>query len=234
MTPERNTAIPADDEQISQWLHAVWSADPGTYQDIQDLHSLPDGARVEQNSTDWSARFFTGEANPYNQQPPARRAIHHATADTFDILLHEYQVDGMHLLVHETLKFFVVSIERPGKTVLEADEKDRPGYINQFASRILKMRGTMVKPDLKDAPYEWAFQIPSDVREGVRFSTNPEVSVRRMWSWAYRVDGGIHQGHLYFLCFKKREMTSGKIVTLDGQHWFDGKCWAVLPGGPQR
>jgi hypothetical protein len=234
MTPERNTAAPVDDEQISQWLEAVWAADPATYEDVQDLHSLPDDARVEQNSRDWAARFFSAEANPYNQKPAARRAIHRATADTFDVVLHDYHFEDMHLLVYETLNFFVVAIDQSGKAISETDEPDRSRYINQLAYRTLKMQGTMVGPDLKDAPYEWIFHFPASIGEGVRFSTNPEVSVRRMWSWAYRVDGGIHEGRLYFLCFKKPEMTSGKMVTLDGQHWFDGKCWAALQSGPAR
>ena len=111
--------------------------------------------------------------------------------------------------------------------------KTGPATSTNLASRILKMHGTMVGPDLKDAPYEWTFHFPADIGEGVRFSTNPESACDRMWSWAYRVDGGIHEGRLYFLCFKKREMTSGKMVTLDGQHWFDGKCWAALQSGPR-
>src|SRR3954452_3792299 len=111
MTPERNTAVAVDDEQIAQWLEAVWTAHPAMYQDVRDLNSLPDGARVEQNSRDWAARFFSAAANPYNQTPAGRRAIHHATVDTFDILLHDYLFEGRHLLVHETLNFFLITVE---------------------------------------------------------------------------------------------------------------------------
>ena len=71
MTPERNTAVPVDDEQFTMASGCV-AADPATYQDVQDLKSLPDGARVEQNSRDWAARFFSAGANPYNQTATPR------------------------------------------------------------------------------------------------------------------------------------------------------------------
>jgi hypothetical protein len=38
-------------------------------------------------------------------------------------------------------------------------------------------------------------------------------------------DGSIEGGRLYFLGFKRYAGT-GRIVILDAQHWFDGKCWA--------
>ena len=96
------------------------------------------------------------------------------------------------------------------------------------------MRGKFVAPNLDDKPYSWVFHFPPALQEGARFSTNAEANPRFMWSWADRVDGGIDKGRLYFLCFKKSEATSGRMITPNGQHWFDGKCWDVYDIPRQR
>lgn len=61
--------------------------------------------------------------------------------------------------------------------------------------------------------------------EGARFSTSRGTNAKLMWSWADRFDGGIANGRVYFLGFKKHEPANGRLVFLDAQHWFDGRCW---------
>jgi|ERR1022692_1409829 hypothetical protein len=228
VTPDNSGAIQAAEQAISRWLDAMRLAEPRGYVEMQDFHELPDGARVEQNSMSWSEKFFTAAANPYHQKLSVRRSVHHATPDTFDVVRHKYDAVGKRLVVDETVNLILITVEQPLDDLLTKGEGEKRNEINKIAGLLLKMSGTMVATNLQDAPYLWVFRFPATIRKGARFSTNPEADPRRMWSWASRLDGGIHEGRLYFLCFKQRESTSGRIMSPDSQHWFDGKCWAAL------
>ncbi len=224
---DRSANAPGE-ELISQWLEAIRRPNPGDYGGLRDFRELPDGARVEQNSRFWSQKFFTDAANPYLQKPAAPCSTHPATTDTFDVLRHEYDIFGQHLIVDETVNVILVTVEQPLESFLNQPEQQKHHEINRIAGLLLRMRGTMVAPNLQDAPYRWTFRFPTTIGNGMRFSTNAQEDPARMWSWASRMDGGIYNDRLYFLCFKQRESTSGKILVPDGRHWFDGKCWAAF------
>jgi hypothetical protein len=217
-----SAAIQAAAQSISRLVDASRLADSGDFLEIQDFRALPNGSRVEQNSLYWSEKFFTTAANPYHQVG-RKMSVHHATPETFDVLRHEYDAVGQHLLVDETANLILITVDRPLDDFLTKNEREKQSEILRIAGLLLKMSGTMVAPNLQDAPYVWVFRFLSEIREGSSFSTNPEVDPTRMWSWASRLDGGIYMNRLYFLAFKQRESTSGKIISPDGQHWFDGK-----------
>jgi hypothetical protein len=222
VTEDQGGSNPAAEELVSQWLGVVRRATG--FVEVKDLAQLPDGARVAQDSQSWTGRFLTPAANPYSV-PGVRRSIHHATEDTFDVVRHEYEAANQRLVVEETVNFVLVTVDAPLESLQTGNENAKQDEINRVAAVVLKMAGTMVGQNLQPAPYVWTFRFPAALREGSRFSTDPGQDPRRMWSWASRVDGGIHQGRLYFLCFKKPESTSGRYLTPDGQHWFDGRCW---------
>lgn len=228
VTADERSVDQAAQEQIAKWLRAVREIHPGDYVEVHDLRSVPDRARVEQDSSSWTQRFFTNATNPYTQKGAVRRSIHMATPDTFDVIRHEYDAVGKHLVVEETVNFILVTVEPPLDALSTIDERAKQDEIGKIAALVLRMSGTKVATNLQEAPYHWAFRFPATIHEGTTFSTNPEQSPQRMWSWASRLDGGIYGGRLYFLCFKKGESTSGRMFTLDAQHWFDGKCWAAL------
>lgn len=206
----------AGEATVSQYLDGIRRAKPGDFVPLTDFNQLPDGPGVEQDSRSWTQKFFSMAANPYQPALPVKRSVHHATTDTFDILRHEYNAVGKQLVVDETANVILITVD---------EQSGKADAINQTAGLLLKMSGTMVGKNLQDAPYQWAFQFPASIGEGTRFSTNPSESPMRMWSWAMRLDGGIYQHRLYFLAFKQREQSSGKVISPDGQHWFDGKAW---------
>jgi hypothetical protein len=227
LTPsDTDSAVNAHAEQlISNWLDATRRAKSQDFVELHNFNELSDGVRVQQNSEYWSARFFSQMANPYDQRLNAQRSVHHATPETFDVLRHAYDAVGKHLVVEETVNLVLITVDEPLIDFPSKDERQKQEAINTLAGLLLKMTGTMVAPNLQDAPYHWEFRFPSALHEGVRFSTDPTADPVRMWSWASRSDGGIYDNRLYFLCFKQRESTSGKLMSANGQHWFDGKCW---------
>jgi hypothetical protein len=230
------TAVSADqsdfnqaaEERIQQWLGLVWRLGLNDYTPLDDLTTLPDGARVAQDSRSWAGQFLTSAANPYEGRRTVRRTVHRATADTFDTLRHEYEALGKRLVMEETVNFLLLTVDSPPADLQATNERTKQEEIQGLAALVLRMSGTRVAENLQPAPYQWVLRFPTPIAEGARFSSAPEQDLRRMWSWASRVDGGIHRGRVYFLAFKKRESTSGRNITPDGQHWFDGKCWDVF------
>lgn len=223
-SPEVTTARESE-KLISIWLDIVDRVSPGDYEELTDFKSLPDGERVRLDSTRWSERFFTKAANPYNEALKAKRSIHRSTPDTYDLLRHQYAALGLEMVVIETVEFTLIRVGQAGLDLLKVDEKDRAKEIEKAAGLILNLHGVYIEKGGKDAKYSWVFRFPDAIREGTRFSTHPEASPRMMWSWANRADGGIRNGQLYFLCFKKHEPTDGRLIFLDSDHWFDGQCW---------
>jgi hypothetical protein len=90
---------------------------------------------------------------------------------------------------------------------------------------LLATRGTFIGKNMLEQPYFWRFLFAGPIAEGSVFTTNPDADVNWLWSWADRADGGVRRGRLYFVLYKHREATDGKIVFLNMAHWFDGKCW---------
>lgn len=225
MMPDQGDSNAVAEQRISQWLDLIWRLRPEDYVPIEDLNTLPDGARVAHDSLFWTGKFLTGVASPYDTARRVRRSIHHATADSFDTLRHEYDSLGKPLVVEETANLLLVTVDVSLENLQTKSERAKQAEIHALAELVLNIRGTMVAQNLQGAPYQWVFRFPDTIREGTRFSTAPEQDPLRMWSWASRVDGGIHQGRLYFLGFKKPESTSGRNIVPDPQHWFDGKAW---------
>jgi hypothetical protein len=228
VTIDESAVADPGQQTIVQWLDPVRIVKPEEFVDLADFSALADGARVQQNSEFWSGKFLTPAASPYRQTQPVRRSIHHSTPQTVDVLQHRYEVAGIHLLVQESANVFLVTIDHPLNEFLAEDEAAKQADIVKIAGVLINMSGTMTAQNLREAPYRWVFRFPPGLVEGSHFSTDPTVDPLMMWSWASRVDGGIYHNRLYFLGFKQKEATSGKIGFPDGQHWFDGKCWKAL------
>jgi hypothetical protein len=226
VTTEDQAIQKANDALVAQWLTEIYRAEPRFDKPLTFFMELSDGERVEQDSRQWAGTFFTLVANPFNQSLPVRLLINPARQDSVDVLRHQYAAAGKTLKVDETANVILITVDEP--FFLMKSEEEKHAAINAAAALLLNVTGTMVANNLADAPYQWTFEFPARIVEGTHFSTNPLENPSRMWSWAMRLDGGIHDGRLYFLAFKQREQTSGRLFILDGQHWFDGKCWDVL------
>jgi hypothetical protein len=53
-------------------------------------------------------------------------------------------------------------------------------------------------------------------------------------AYAERIDGAVAGGQPLFLGFKARASRDGRLVFLDGHHWFDGKCWEPYERIPRK
>jgi hypothetical protein len=221
-----NQGIDRSREALDVWLPMLERARLGDYVPLAGFQQLSGGSGVETDSRLWSERFFSSGAGPYAAGVEVKRSVHATTADTVDVLRHEYNAGGFELVVHETGEFMMITVERGMGDLLRLTRRDQVIQIEQAAMRILAVRGTFIGQDMEPQAYHWVFQFPPSITEGTRFSTDASKDVSMMWSWANRVDGGIHDGRVYFMAFKRREATDGRRVFIDMRHWFDGKCWA--------
>lgn len=211
-----NSGVEETDDLIGAWLNMIDRA-AGAWLPRPDLNALPDGAAVKQDSEKWCGIFFKPEANPHEANPAAALMIHHATADTADIIRYDYGSAARRLRLYETVDFALLSIEQGGVDVLKLSQEKRPPAIAAIAGGLLN----------KPAPGAiWSFAFPQSIEDGFRFSTDASQEPQAMPSWASRVDGGIHAGHLYFVCFKRRQSGDGRLILLNSRHWFDGQAWA--------
>lgn len=231
------TDLPADKRSratVEAWLHGLARAEEEGYSPLVSFRDLVDGAGVETESRAWAARFFSSGASPYAKGARVVRATHAASTETFDVLRHEYSALGMSLVLRETAAFAVLEIARGGEDVLNLRPQDRPERIHQIAERVLAVSGSFIGRNMQEQPYHWSFLFPTDVVEGCVYTTNPDADVNWLWSWADRVDGGIQHGRPYFVLYKHREATDGKVVFLNMRHWFDGACWRPYQGAGRR
>lgn len=221
-------------ETALRWLDVLDRAEARGYEPLVSLRDLGDAKGVENESRAWAARFFSPGASPYVKGTRVVRAVHAATSDTFDVLRHEYTALGLDLAMFETAGFAVLRIVRGGDDILALRPRDRIEAVHEVAERVLATRGVYTGRDMQERPYHWRFLFPAGIVEGGAFTTNPDANANWLWSWAERADGGITGGRLYFVLYKQREATDGRIVMLNMAHWFDGKCWEPYKGPARR
>ena len=211
------------DDLVGAWLNMIDRAE-GAWIPHPDLASLADGSAVKQDSEKWCGTFFKTEVNPHLANPTATLTVHEATADTADLIRYDYGASGMRLRVYESVDFAVLRIEEADVDILKLSQDKRSAAIAAVAARLLAKPATANGGAVARA--SWPFKFPQSVEDGSRFSTDASQEPLTMPSWTSRVDGGIHAGHLYFLCFKTRQSGDGRLILLNSHHWFDGQAWA--------
>ncbi|RMF75393.1 MAG: hypothetical protein D6744_13595, partial [Planctomycetota bacterium] len=135
-------------------------------------------------------------------------SIHLATDETSDLLRHEYEVGGRRLVVTEQRNFALVDLPDPGFDPADTDEAAKQDAVRRTAQQILNVAGGERKLE---------FKFPGPLVEGARFSTNAAADPRTLGDWSQRVDGGIREGKLWFLFFKKHPQ---RVGFEDSQDWF--------------
>jgi hypothetical protein len=160
---------------------------------------------VRGDSSMWSERFFQPAADP-TRQPQAVRAFHLAGPGTPDLLRHLYVFDGAPLEVVESINF---SLVRSGAPLLPLAPASRASRVRALAARLLQ---------LETPTHRWAFQLPAELADGARFCTDPDADPMSLVSWESRVDGGIRNGQLWFLAYKK---FFDRADFRDIDRWFD-------------
>jgi hypothetical protein len=213
-TSDQALAMRANQVHLIRWLDAL----DRTREYRADVEAIPDAERVRQYSEAWCGRFFRPQFDPYRQAGEVKVSAGPAGMDTFDVLRHDYRVQGMRLEVLETVQFTVVRFEI--RTLLELAEEDKRRAISRAAAGVLNLPGE--------------FRFPPVIGHGVLFSTRPEANPITLRAWTDRVDGGVRAGRLFFMCYRRLEPAGGRPVFLNGQRWFDGKCWEPLAAAQAR
>lgn len=197
----------------------------GSFIEMYRFKELPDGEYLEVFSRDWLSKLLNDDANPYNPRISVKRSVHVATADSWDVLRHQYIALDLPLVLLETSENVELIIDRPVGELLGGSPSARMARINELARQLLATDGIHLAMDNQRRPYRWVFSVPQgiEVQEGVRFSTNPLAELSDMWSWTMRADGGIRNERLYFLMTKRDEQTSGRLYRISESGWFSGK-----------
>jgi len=207
---EQQILMKEADNLIIAWLDAVDRATAAGFVRVERLDQLPAQARAD--SVHWAQYFFTDASSPHNPALQLAHSFHLARADTPDLVRHDYRAAALALRVVESRNYTFVFIEQP--PILETAAEKRKAVVEQTAHAVLRMDDARW-PQLA---HTWRFVLPALVEEGTRFSTRPTELPEGMPSWTSRVDGGVHHGELYFLCYKKRDQMQG---FLNSQSWFD-------------
>jgi hypothetical protein len=184
--------------------------------------NVEEGMLVERNARMWMSRLLSPSASPYAPDAATVRTFHAATADTLDVLCHEYSALGMGLVPFETVSYMILEIRSGGPELGSLDRKDKIDRINEVARKLLVMDGLTSWP-FDPPPYHWRFQFPTHIGEGSMFTTNPGVNIDTHSPWSDRADGGIRKGRLYFALYKNEEATDGRVMVLNPAKWFNGK-----------
>ncbi len=228
MQPRACTVRDASGEEVDA-CEQLWAAiERKAMWPLSGFERLPDGKRVEDDSRRWTSHFLTDDANPHRPGQRARRTFLCASADWPDVLRHELSISYddivLDIQITETARWLRADIARRDFDLREMPEPRRAAAIAWMFARVLRLRGVHRAPDGRDAAHAWTF-LHGRLDEGARFSTAAGVDQFTMWSWSDRVDGGVRGDHVYFLGFKHHQPLNGRMVVLDGDHWFDGRCW---------
>lgn len=194
------------DELVTIWLSSIDRASRKGFVPLASLKALPDNVRGDTSL--WSERFFTSEANPYHQTSGVKYSYHLSTDDTPDLLRYEYEVKWLGLEVIESSSYALIRV-RQRVNFHDLKQEDRVSLVNRTAQVLLNMQ---------DEHHKWDFRFPDAIADNSRFSTDPTADPIVMSSWMSRADGGIHRGDLYFLLFKRIPERAGYR---DIQRWFD-------------
>ena len=139
---------------------------------------------------------------------------------------------GKRLVLEETVNFLLVTVAAPISDFEAKNERGKQEEIQSLAALVLKLTGTRVAENLQPAPYRWVFRFPTPLDEGARFSTAPEQDLRRMWSWASRVDGGDSPGPRLLSSVQQRgHATTDQIADTYGQ-WVRSAASFFAPDQP--
>lgn len=194
-------------------------------QSLVDAHAAGD-------SRYWMPRFLLPEASPYRPGLEVRRSLVDFPSQGLpDTLRHEYTIsvtdgDGrahrLHLVVTETYYDVRIAVEHEGVDLLTLAFDERVSEISWIAAHVIALHGTHhSRPRANEyfgwVTHDWVF-LYDTLNEGSKFSTAPTEDLVTVWSWAYRVDGGISKGRVYFLGHK---FTNGHAPGIDPSLWFE-------------
>lgn len=191
--------------RIDRWLTAVERAPKRAARRVADCADLPPEVRAD--SYYWCDEIFSPGANPHDAEG-VRRSVQLATRSMPDLLRHEYAAQGLRLTVTEGRHFLLVQVDPRSLDVLALPQAQRSRAIHRVAEALFRAPGGRAL----------SFAAPRQIDEGTRFSTDADAEPLLLSAWNQRVEGGIRDGRLYFLCYKK---TARRVGFAGDERWFD-------------
>jgi hypothetical protein len=226
----QETSLPDDPSasEIASWWTTLAEAQRLGFEPFAGWEALPDGASVRRDATSFAARVLSPAFDPWRTDGAVSHTVHRATERTPDILRHRFAVltagAEARVVVTETALYLRIDVE--DRPISSLSPPERAMAVGRVASAALRTSGTRIaREDRLPHPYELVFLHDAPIAEGSVFSTARQISLRRMWSWPERVDGGVQDGRVYLVAFRKFERSGQWDIALDPKHWFDGKCW---------
>lgn len=180
--------------RILAWLAAVDQASSEAWTEIQDLAEIP--AQVRADSEFFCDHIFTPAANPHDACG-VRRALHQGG---IHLLRHTYDAGGLALSVLEGRNFVLVRVARASLDVVDTADHDA---LTRVAARIFQ------------APPR--FDACELLHEGTLLCSS-SADPLSLDSCRDRIDGGVRDGEVWFLCYKR---CAQRLGFAHAGQWFD-------------
>ena len=175
-------------DNVAVWIESIDEVPDTAYREV-GLAGLD--ADVRAGSQLWCDDHLTPDASPYVNGRKVRTLAHGSTETetsvTIDLVRHQYEIGDLPVEVVEGRNFTLIRLTAP--KVLQGTAAARGAEIHRLARLLLSQ--------------PWTFQLPPAIEVGARFSSAPDRNQDSMGSWKDRGDGGIRNGKLWFLCFRR-------------------------------
>ena len=198
--------------RLAAWLAAVDAVTPNEWASLPDLSELP--PHVHADSVYWCDHVFLPDANPHDA-PGAVHAVRCGDGSHPDLISHVYTAKGLDLDIVEGRNFVRVRVSRRSLDLLALPEAERPEAVARVTEALFR------EP--------LAFNHCEPLADQSSFCSNKAIDPQVLASWAQRTEGGLRDGELWFVCYKR---VSQLVGFANAAQWFsDTSC---LRAGDKR
>jgi hypothetical protein len=197
---------------VAYWLDRVAAVEPKDWRATGPA-GLDKGLRSE--TATWCGRHLAADADPYRRKkgPLPEASVSKPGSPeakpTIDLLRTRYDIDDLPAELIEGRNFTLARVA--AETVLRGSPQARK-------TELLRLAGVLLSRS-------WPFQLPESLEEGSQFTSNPARRPGKVDAWEDQAMGGIRQGQLWFLCFRK---VPGVSSYLNDMQWFPDAFRASL------
>ena len=196
----------ADQDPMSvmmpEFLGALEKIDPGRFLPVEVFEDIP--GRVYFESRHWGHMLFHPKTDPHAPDNAAKHSYYVAADEAdYDLLRHEYTLDGVPVTVTEARTFVLVAFGDTGAAA---------------GSDPLVEAATMAAQTLSLPPQVQFHWIEGESPYRL-LSTSPGTPISRMADWSERIDGvaAADSRGVSLFCYKIKPRNSGM---LDTASWF--------------
>ncbi len=188
--------------RIGRWLAEVDRADGREWVTLGSADELPPEVRAD--SQYWCDLLLAAAANPYDAADTVH-AYHLATADTPDLVKHEFTSGGRRMRVIEGCNFLVLEPAQAHFDLRALAPASRAETIAALSRAVLRA-----------PPAEQCF--PGEIGEEASFCSDESADPLLLGDASARCDGVVRDGSVRLLCYKKPSQIVGFASP---NAWFD-------------